>query len=67
MLRFLVIASMALLLGACVHVPVEQTTLRNASGATTTCNLVGRGLVSYEVGKSRYDDCVNNAHSAGYE
>lgn len=63
---FLLIASMALL-GACAHVPVEQTTLRNASGGTTTCNLVGRGPVSYDLGKSRYNDCINQARGAGYE
>jgi hypothetical protein len=66
MLRFVVIASMATLC-ACAHIPVEQTTLRNASGGTTTCNLWGRGLISYELGKSRYESCVTKAHANGYE
>jgi hypothetical protein len=66
MLRFILIAAMATL-GACAHVPVEQTTLRNVNGGTTTCNLQGRGPISYEVGKSRYDSCVTKAHGDGYE
>jgi hypothetical protein len=66
MLRLILIASMAALC-ACAHVPVEQTTLRNANGGTTMCSLEGRGLVSYELGKSRYDDCVAKAHGSGYE
>ena len=66
MLRFIFVAAIATL-GACAHVPVEQTTLRNVNGGTTTCNLDGRGLVSYEVGKSRYDSCVMKAHGNGYE
>jgi hypothetical protein len=66
MLRFILVSSMAML-GACAHVPVEQTTLRNANGGTTTCSLEGRGLVSYEVGKSRYDNCVTKANGNGYE
>jgi hypothetical protein len=66
MLRLVLIASMATLC-ACAHVPVEETTLRNASGGTTTCSLVGRGLVSYGLGKSRYESCVTKAHGNGYE
>ena len=66
MLRLILVASMAMLC-ACAHVPVEQTTLRNAHGGTTTGNLEGRGLVSYELGKSRYDGCVTKAHGNGYE
>jgi hypothetical protein len=66
MLRFLLVASIVTLC-ACAHVPVEQTTLRNAKGGTTTCNLEGRGFVSYELGKSRYDGCVTKAHDNGYE
>ena len=66
MLRFILVASMATLC-ACAHVPVEQTTLRNAKGGTTTCSLEGRGLISYELGKSRYDGCVTKAHGGGYE
>lgn len=66
MLRFILVASMVTLC-ACAHVPVEQTTLRNTNGGTTTCSLEGRGLVSYALGKSRYDGCVTKAHGDGYE
>ena len=67
MLRFIILVAAMATLCACAHVPVEQTTLRNANGGTTTCSLEGRGLVSYELGKSRYDGCVTKAHGDGYE
>jgi hypothetical protein len=45
--------------------PVE-TTLRNANGGTVTCKQVGRGVISYGVGKSIYEDCITKAHAQGY-
>ena len=55
------------LLAACAAIPVQETTLRNANGGTVTCKQTGRGVVSYEVGKKIYDDCIAKAHADGYQ
>jgi hypothetical protein len=55
------------LLTGCAAIPVQETTLRNANGGTVTCKQTGRGLVSYEVGKSIYEDCIAKAHADGYQ
>jgi hypothetical protein len=47
--------------------PCSETTLRNANGGTVTCKQVGRGVVSYGVGKHLYDECVAKAHADGYQ
>ncbi len=60
------IALSALVLGGCAAIPVQETTLRNANGGTVTCKQVGRGVISYGVGKSIYEDCITKAHTQGY-
>lgn len=55
------------LLTGCAAIPVQETTLRNANGGAVTCKQTGRGLVSYGVGKSIYEDCINKAHAQGYQ
>ena len=49
------------LLVGCAAIPVQQTTLVNGSGGRVTCKQVGRGIVSYGVGKSIYEDCIAKA------
>jgi hypothetical protein len=46
---------------------VQEATLKNANGGTVTCKQVGRGVVSYGVGKSIYQDCIDKAHVDGYQ
>jgi uncharacterized lipoprotein YmbA len=55
------------LLASCAAIPVQETTLRNANGGTVTCKQVGRGVVSYGVGKHLYDECLAKAHADGYQ
>lgn len=54
-------------LAGCAAIPVQHTTLVNASGGSVTCKQVGRGIVSYGVGKSIYEDCIAKAKSQGYQ
>jgi hypothetical protein len=69
-MRWILIAAVALLeaglMTGCAAIPVQETTLRNANGGTVTCKQVGRGVVSYSVGKHLYEDCVAKAHADGY-
>lgn len=55
------------LIAGCAAIPVQQTTLVNASGGSVTCKQVGRGIVSYGVGKSIYEDCIAKAKAHGYQ
>lgn len=54
-------------IGGCAAIPVQETTLRNADGGSITCKQFGRGIVSYGVGKSIYDDCIAKARAQGYK
>jgi hypothetical protein len=58
--------TLAVLLPECTAIPVQETTLRNADGGSVTCKQVGRGIVSYGVGKSIYQDCIAKARAQGY-
>ena len=58
--------TLAVLLPGCAAIPVQETTLRNADGGSVTCKQVGRGIVSYGVGKSIYQDCIAKARAQGY-
>ena len=60
------IALLALLSG-CAAIPVQETTLRNDNGGSVTCKQVGRGIVSYGVGRSIYEDCIAKARAQGYK
>lgn len=57
---------LAALLASCAAIPVQQTTLVNDKGGTVTCKQVGRGIVSYGVGKHLYEDCIAKAKADGY-
>jgi hypothetical protein len=60
------IAYLACLAG-CAAIPVQQRTLVNGSGGSITCKQVGRGVVSYGVGKSIFENCVAKAEAQGYK
>jgi hypothetical protein len=60
-------AVLALVLGGCALVPVQDQTLKNANGGEKTCKQVGTGLLSASLGKSRFDDCVAKARADGYQ
>lgn len=53
-------------LSGCAMIPVQQTTLVKPDGGSVTCKQVGRGIVSYGVGKSVYEDCIAKAKAGGY-
>ena len=65
-MKLAIIVAVAALLSGCAAIPVQETTLRNADGGTITCKQVGRGIISYSVGKSIYEDCVAKAQAEGY-
>ena len=52
LMRPILVSLSLVILAACAAIPVQETTLRNANGGTVTCKQVGRGIVSYGVGKS---------------
>lgn len=58
---------LALVLGGCALVPVQDQTLKNANGGEITCKQVGAGVFSSSLGKSRFDDCVAKARADGYQ
>jgi len=60
------IVLLCLALSGCAAIPVQETTLVNDHGGSVTCKQVGRGIVSYSVGKSVYQDCVDKAHADSY-
>jgi hypothetical protein len=57
----------AAFIAGCAAIPVQETTLRNANGGSVTCKQTGRGVVSYGVGKSIYEKCIDKAHADGYQ
>lgn len=65
-MRPMLIVAAAFVTG-CAAIPVQETTLRNANGGTVTCKQTGRGVVSYGVGKSIYEKCIDKAHADGYQ
>jgi len=62
----LIVLAIAVALAGCAAIPVQQTTLTKPDGGSVTCKEVGRGIVSYGVGKSLYDDCIAKAKASGY-
>jgi hypothetical protein len=58
---------LALVLGGCALVPVQDQTLKNANGGEITCKQVGTGVFSSSLGKSRFDECVAKARADGYQ
>jgi hypothetical protein len=65
MVKLLIVAASVAMAG-CAAIPVQETTLINGKGGSVTCKQVGRGVASYWVGKSVYEDCITKAHSDGY-
>ncbi len=65
--RFAAALTLCGLISGCAAIPVQQTTLINANGGSVTCKQVGRGIVSYGVGKSIYEDCIAKAKAQGYQ
>ena len=63
----IIAVAIAIVLNGCALVPVQEQTLKNASGGEITCKQVGAGLISSSVGKSRFDECVANANAKGYQ
>ena len=61
------VGALALVLGGCALVPVQDQTLKNANGGEITCKQVGAGLFSSSIGKSTFDNCVTSAHANGYQ
>jgi hypothetical protein len=61
-MKIAVIAFVALLSGCTTY----DTRLRNADGAVTECKQSGWGLVGGAIASSQHNDCVQNAHAAGY-
>lgn len=55
-----------IILSGCAAIPVQQQTLVNSNGGSVTCKQVGRGIASYWVGKSIFEDCVAKAKAQGY-
>jgi hypothetical protein len=66
LMRFAICAAAAIMMGGCAAIPVQQTTLTKPEGGSVTCKQVGRGVVSYSVGKSIYEDCIAKAKADGY-
>lgn len=61
-MKIAVIAIAALLSGCTTY----NTQLRNADGAVTQCKQSGWGLIGGAIAGSQHNECVNNAHAAGY-
>jgi hypothetical protein len=61
-MRIAVIAIAALLSGCTTY----DTELRNAGGAVTQCHQSGWGLIGGAIASSQHNDCIANAHAAGY-
>jgi len=66
-MKTIYMVSIAIVLSGCAFVPVQEQTLKNASGGEIRCQQVGTGLISSSVGKSRFDECVANAKASGYQ
>ena len=58
----LMFAAAALLSGCTSY----STALKNSNGAVTHCDQSGWGLIGGAIASSQHNDCVNNAHAAGY-
>jgi len=59
--------ALIVMIAGCAAIPVQQRTLVNGTGGSITCKQVGRGVVSYGVGKSIFEDCVAKAEAQGYK
>lgn len=51
------------LIGGCT---TYRTALRNTDGAITHCDQSSWGLVGGAIASSQHNECIKNAHAAGY-
>jgi uncharacterized protein YceK len=58
----LMFAVLALLSGCTSY----NTALRNSDGAITRCDQSGFGLIGGSIASSQHNDCIKNAHDAGF-
>jgi hypothetical protein len=61
-MRIAVIAIAALLSGCTTY----DTALKNADGAVTRCHQSGWGLIGGAIASSQHNECIRDAHAAGY-
>lgn len=57
------IFAVAALLSGCT---TYDTALRNEAGAITECKQSGWGLIGGAIASSQHNECIKNAHAAGY-
>jgi hypothetical protein len=63
-IRLIAILFLSSTLSACVS---PSATLSNSTGQTMKCSAFGFGLITGEMAKSRFNNCVENAQSKGYK
>jgi hypothetical protein len=61
-MKIAVFAATALLSGCTTY----DTALKNADGAVTECRQSGWGLIGGAIASSQHNECIKNAHAAGY-
>lgn len=61
-MKIAIFAALTLLSGCTTY----NTQLRNADGAVTQCHQSGWGLIGGAIASSQHNDCIKNAHAAGY-
>lgn len=61
-MRIAIYAAIALLSGCTTY----NTQLKNGDGAVTECKQSGWGLVGGAIASSQHNECIKNAHAAGY-
>jgi hypothetical protein len=55
----------SMILSACAFIPIQHTTVSEPSGGSVTCTQRGAGIVSFWVGKYKYDTCMEDAKVMG--
>lgn len=65
MKRFTLVMVMVILISGCGAVPVKETAVPQPAGGFATCTQRGMGVISYWVGKIKYDQCVKDADGMG--
>ena len=57
------VIAIAVLLSGCT---TYDTALKNSDGAITRCYQSGWGLIGGAIAGSQHNECIKNAHAAGY-
>lgn len=65
MSRRLLCPAFSIVIAGCAFIPVQHTTVAEPGGGSVTCTERGAGVVSYWVGKHRYDNCLEDAKNMG--